>query len=230
MKDIQKLGLEPRWAWLLSKVLKEREGQAHSQRDEDTWAWKFHSIHLRIIISTISWIPDVPGSWCPPQSNLGNHIWTEAFRDRTAVVDGAGVLFSHWSSTESVYVLRFGWSSKKDAKPKFSPSALISPYDEGGVGRGILGYRNGSIHKLWPAYYLGPQMDQLSGPCISSYSQQGRRPGLWNRWARKGMRSPWFRLTTWNQLGWRTAAKKVDLRRLEGKILGSTWWNHLLPI
>ena len=31
MKDIQKLRLEPRWAWLLSKVLKEREGQAHSQ-------------------------------------------------------------------------------------------------------------------------------------------------------------------------------------------------------
>lgn len=220
-------GLEPRWAWPLSEVLKERAGQAHSQGYEDTWAWELHCIHLRIIVSTISWLPNVPDSWCPPQPNLGNYIWTEAFRDRTAVADGAVVLSSHWWGTEAVYCPRFGWPSKNDAKAKFSSPALISPYD---VGRVILGYRKRSIHKLWPGYYLGPQMDQLSGSCISSYSQQGRRPGMWNRWARKGTRPPGSDSQPWNQLGWRTAAERVALRRLEGKILGSTWWNHLLPI
>lgn len=186
MKDTQKLRLEPRWAWLLSKVPKECEGQAHSQGDEDTWAWKFHPIHLRVIISTISWLPNVPGSWCPPPTNLGNHIWTEAFRDRTAVADGAVVLFSHWSGTEAVYVLDLGFSSKTDAKAKFSPSALISPYDGGRERHSWIQKR--SIHKLWPAYYLGPQMDQLSGPCISSTANRSKRPGMWNRWARKGTR------------------------------------------
>ena len=150
-------------------------GPGPQPRDEDTWSWKFHPIHLRIIISAISWLPNVPGSWCPPHTNLGNHIWTEAFRDRTAVADGAVVLFSHWSGTEAVYVLDLGFPAKQMPKP----SSLCQPWYHHmmGVGRGILGYRNGSIHKLWPAYYLGPQMDQLSGPCISSTANRVRGQG-----------------------------------------------------
>lgn len=67
VKDVQKLGLEPGAAWLLSKVLKDSEGQSqplgpHSQGEEGTIGFRV-SLHSLFLPSHSF---HVCQAWCPP--------------------------------------------------------------------------------------------------------------------------------------------------------------------